>query len=155
MFDFLSGPGFLGTRAGFKVDATLVLIIIASLMLTIGWRLAVSKKYKAHRWVQTGAATLNAIVVLSTMISIFIAYVLPDIPSKLNNGTFAVTTLHAFIGAIGLLLGIYTVLRANKLVPKFLQFKNYKLFMRTSYTIYMLATLLGVLVYLIVYTGHA
>lgn len=155
MFDFLSGPGFLGTRAGFKVDATLVLIIIASLLLTVGWRLAVNKKFKTHRWVQTSAAILNAIVVLSTMISIFIAYVLPGIPGQLNNGTFAVTTLHAFIGVIGLSFGIYIVLRVNKLVPKYLQFKNYKLFMRTSYALYMLSTLLGVLVYLMVYTGRA
>jgi uncharacterized membrane protein YozB (DUF420 family) len=43
------------------------------------------------------------------------------------------------------------VLRANKLVPKRLRFKNYKRFMRTSYALYMLATLLGVVVYLEVY----
>jgi hypothetical protein len=40
------------------------------------------------------------------------------------------------------------VLRANGLVPKPLQFSNYRLFMRTSYALYMLATVLGVLVYM-------
>jgi uncharacterized membrane protein YozB (DUF420 family) len=62
-----------------------------------------------------------------------------------------VTTIHSIIGAIGLLLGIFVVLRANKLVPKAVRFSNYKGFMRTSYAIYMLATLGGVFVYIIDY----
>ena len=57
----------------------------------------------------------------------------------------------AIWGVIYLLLGIFVVLRANKLVPKSLRFKKYKPFMRTSYALYMLATLLGGIVYLEVY----
>jgi uncharacterized membrane protein YozB (DUF420 family) len=52
---------------------------------------------------------------------------------------------------IGLLLGIFVVLRGNQLVPKSLRFKNYKPFMRTSYTLYMAATLLGVIVYFLAF----
>jgi len=51
------------------------------------------------------------------------------------------------VGATGLLMGIFVVLRANGLVPKSLRFKKYKPFMRTAYALYMTATLLGVLVY--------
>ena len=154
MFGFLNSRGFLGTTASFRVDITLVFILIASLLFTIGWRLALNKQFKVHRWTQTIAAILNAVVVLSTMISSFINYILPGIPSKLNEGSYAVTTIHALIGAIGLGLGIIVVLRGNELAPKSLRFENYKLFMRTSYVLYMLSTLMGVLVYLIVYTGH-
>jgi hypothetical protein len=53
------------------------------------------------------------------------------------------------------LLGLFIVLRANGLVPKALRFTNYKLFMRTSYGLYMLATLIGVIVYIAVYVGPA
>ena len=54
-------------------------------------------------------------------------------------------------GWLAPVLGVFIVLRANKLVPKALQFSNYKLFMRTSFVLYMLATLLGVIVYVVVY----
>jgi uncharacterized membrane protein YozB (DUF420 family) len=153
----LTGTGFLGTRAPLHSDLSLILILLSSILFTIGWRLAVRKKFKVHRWIQTGAAILNTLVVLIVMIASFIIYILPGIPSKLLEGTYGVTTVHAFIGALGLLLGVFVVLRANqvKFVPKRLRFKNYKLFMRTSYILYMLATLIGVIVYVAVYIGPA
>lgn len=153
----LTGTGFLGTRAPLHSDLSLILILLSAILFTIGWRLAVRKKFKIHRWIQTGAAILNTLVVLIVMIASFIIYILPGIPNKLLEGTYGVTTVHAFIGALGLLLGVFVVLRANqvKFVPKRLRFKNYKLFMRTSYYLYMLATLIGVIVYVAVYIGPA
>ncbi len=151
MGSFLDQLGFLGTKAPMRSDITLVLILITAILFTIGWRLAVNKKYEAHRWVQTTAATLNAIVVLVAMVNVFIVYIIPGIPGKLLQGSYGATTLHGLVGAIGLVLGVFIVLRANNLVPQSLRFKNYKLFMRTSYIIYMLATLLGVVVYVMAY----
>jgi uncharacterized membrane protein YozB (DUF420 family) len=151
MNNFLNAPGFLGTHATFRSDATLVLVLVTAALFTIGWRMAVQKRYQAHRWVQTIAACLNAIVVLSTMISSFMINILPGIPGKLNQGSYAVTTLHGLAGMIGLVLGIFVVLRGNELVPKGLRFTNYKLIMRTSYALYMLVTLMGVVVYVIVF----
>jgi uncharacterized membrane protein YozB (DUF420 family) len=151
MKDILQGPGFLGTHATFRPDATLVLILITAVLFTIGWQLAVRKRYAAHRWVQTSAASLNAIVVLSVMISSFLTYILPGIPGKLLEGSYGVTTVHALVGMIGLVLGVFVVLRGNELVPKGLRFTNYKLFMRTSYALYMVATFIGVVVYVVVY----
>jgi uncharacterized membrane protein YozB (DUF420 family) len=85
------------------------------------------------------------------MIGSFLIHILPGIPAKLNQGDYAVTTVHALVGLVGMVLGIFIVLRGNNLVPKALRFKNYKFFMRTSYDLYMLATLLGVIVYITVY----
>jgi uncharacterized membrane protein YozB (DUF420 family) len=147
----LNGPGFLGTNAPFRIDVTLVLILVSAVLFTIGWRLAVRKRYEAHRWVQTSAVILSTIVILITMISSFVIHILPGIPGKLNQGDYALTTVHAIVGTVGMLLGVFIVLRANKLVPKALRFRNYKLYMRTSYVIYMLATFLGVIVYITVY----
>ena len=151
----LTGPGFLGTRAPLHSDLSLILILLSAILFTIGWRLAVRKKFKTHRWIQTSAAILNTIVVLVVMIASFIIYILPGIPGKLLEGTYGVTTIHTCIGAMGLLLGVFVVLRANGLMPKRLRFKNYKLFMRTSYALYMAATLVGLIVYVAVYTGPA
>jgi len=151
MNDLLNGPEFLGTHATFRSDATLILILITAVLFTIGWRLAVQKRYQAHRWVQTITVSLNAIVILSTMISSFMINILPGIPSKLNQGSYAVTKMHGLAGLIGLVLGVFVVLRGNELVPKGLRFANYKLFMRTSYALYSLVTLLGVVVYAVVF----
>ena len=147
MKNILNTPGFLGTHASLVSDLTLVLIVFTAVLFSIGWQLARHKHYEIHRWVQTVAASINAIVVLIVMIRSFIVHILPGIPGKLLQGDYAVTTLHAVVGAIGLLLGVFVVLRGNKLVPKALRFRNYKPFMRTSYSLYMLATLIGVIVY--------
>jgi uncharacterized membrane protein YozB (DUF420 family) len=151
MANWLDQLGFLGTKAPMRSDITLVLILITAISFTLGWRLAVKKQYEVHRWVQTITAMLNACVVVLAMISVYIVYILPGIPAKLLQGDYAVSTIHAIVGGIGLLLGIFVVLRANRLVPRCLRFKNYKLFMRTSYALYMLATALGVAVYSLVY----
>ncbi len=50
-----------------------------------------------------------------------------------------------------MLLGVFIVLRANGLMPPPLRFRNYKLFMRTAYVLYMLAWALGTSVYLRAY----
>jgi uncharacterized membrane protein YozB (DUF420 family) len=147
----LTAPGFLGTNAPFRSDVTLLLILVTAVLFTIGWRLARRKRYKAHRRIQTSAVILNTFAVLFTMVSSFWIHILPGIPSKLGEGDYAVTTIHALVGTVGLVLGVFIVLRGNNLVPKALRFKNYKLFMRTSYAIYMLATLLGVFVYILVF----
>jgi len=151
MKDVFSRSGFLGTHAPFISDLTLILIVLTAILFTIGWQLARQKRFKAHRWVQTTSASINAVVVLSVMVNSFVLHILPGIPAKLLVGDYAVTTIHALVGMTGLLLGILVVLRANKLVPKRLRFKNYKRFMRTSYWLYMAATLLGLMVYLEVY----
>jgi uncharacterized membrane protein YozB (DUF420 family) len=132
-------------------DVSLILILLTASMFTVGWQLARHRHYEVHRWVQTSAATLNAIVVLGVMVTSYVTHILPGIPAKLLEGDYGVTTIHAGVGTIGLLLGAFVVLRANELAPRALHFRNYKLFMRTSYAIYMLATLLGVIVYVLAF----
>jgi uncharacterized membrane protein YozB (DUF420 family) len=149
--NLLEAPGFLGTKATIRSDLTLVLTLITALMFTIGWQLAVHKRYEAHRWVQTIAAVLNAAVVLISMVSSFVIYILPGLPTKLMEGSYGLTTLHALIGAAGLVFGLFVMLRGNDLVPRRLRFSNYKLFMRAAYALYMVSTLGGVILYVIVF----
>ena len=148
MTDLLHRPGFLGTNANFAADMTLVLILIVATLLTIGFYMARQKRYEVHRWIQTSAATLNAILVLWLMILPFRDFVIRDQGGPRPTIFYAITIAHALIGAIAFPFGMFVVLRANKLVPKALRFENYKLFMRTAYSLYMLATLAGVFVYI-------
>lgn len=149
--DFYLLPGFLGTRATFGADLALILVLLSSTMFTVGWQLAVHKHYEIHRWVQTSAAIINSSAVLVIMVGSFWGFVLPTLPAKIGETVTQVTTVHAIIGAVTFLLGVFVVLRANKLVPRAWRFQNYKLFMRTSYSLYMLTTLIGIAVYLLTY----
>jgi hypothetical protein len=79
--------------------------------------------------------------------------VAPGIPGKFDQGFYAVASLHGLIGFAALAFGLFVALRGNELVPRALKFSNYKLFMRISYGLYMLATLLGIWVYLTWYAG--
>jgi uncharacterized membrane protein YozB (DUF420 family) len=120
-------------------------------MFTIGRQLARNGQFDAHRWVQTAAVIINSIVVLGVMVSSYITHILPGIPGKLLEGDYAITTIHAIIGLCGLLLGVFIVLRGNGLVPEGMKFKNYRLFMRTAYALYMTATVLGTIVYVLAF----
>ncbi|MEI8132212.1 MAG: DUF420 domain-containing protein [Leptolinea sp.] len=142
-------PGFLGTKAHFLSDLTLVFIILSAILLSVGVWLAIRKQYEIHRWVQTVAVILNASVILGVMIGSFRGYYLPKIATNLSDVPIAVTTVHAIIGVFGFLFGTFVMLRGNNLVPKRLRFSNYKLFMRISYVLYMIASLSGVIVYLV------
>jgi len=153
VFDLLQGAGFLGGNGTLGADISLVVSLLAAVLFTIGWRLAARKRFEAHRWVQTAAACLNAVLVLVWMIRSFVIYILPGIPGSFGHGSYAVSTVHAVVGALGMVLGLFVVLRGNELVPRGLRFSNYKLFMRSSYVLYMLGTLTGVIVYYVVYVG--
>ncbi len=151
MKDFLTSPGFLGTKATLRSDLTLVLILLSAALFTIGFILARRKHYTAHRWVQSVAVIVSAIVVVISMVTSYVVHILPGIPSKLGQGDYAVTSVHAVVGMISLLYGIYVALVGNDLLPKGWQFSNYRPYMRWAYVLYMLSTLGGIMVYIIVF----
>jgi uncharacterized membrane protein YozB (DUF420 family) len=132
-------------------DLSLILILVSAILFTVAWRLAVRKKIKTHCRIQASATILNTITVLVVMVPSFILNTIPRIPAILNEGTVALTTVHAIFGTLSVLLGIFVVLRAYRLVPKALRFKKYKPWMRISYTLYMLSTINGVILYILTY----
>jgi uncharacterized membrane protein YozB (DUF420 family) len=120
-------------------------------MLTIGWRLAVGHRYEAHRWVQTAAVCLNALLVIVWMIRSFWVNVRPGFPSDLGHGPYLLAIVHIVVGVIGFVLGVFLVLRGNEIVRSGLTRDRFKPAMRVSYTVYMLGTLLGVVLYVVTY----
>ena len=154
MVELLHQPGFLGTSANFAADMTLVLSLLVAAALTAGFVLARRGQYGAHRVVQTAAAGTNAVLVLWLMVLPFRDFIAPGVPQRLGERFYGVTTLHALVGGCALVFGLYVVLRANGLMPKPLRFRNYKVFMRVSYTLYIAATLIGIAVYLTWFVGN-
>jgi len=139
--------GFLGTNASLAADISLLVGIVVALLLTLGVIMAVRRRYTTHRWIQTTAVALNIIQVLAIMAGSFRRSAEPGIPERLGQPYYLVATVHAAIGSLALLFGAFVALRGNELVPRILKFNNYKLWMRSAYGLYMLATLLGVGVY--------
>ena len=167
MTELLHMPGFLGTAANFAADMTLTLMVLAGLIFTFGAYLAkkaqgIERRYKKgdsefaqagklfrrHRWVQTTGGVLTTLLALWLMILPYRDFVLPGVPSNVGQSFYLITTLHALVGLFAFVLGNFVVLRGNKLVPKALQFSNYKPWMRAAYVLYMATILLGIAVYL-------
>jgi uncharacterized membrane protein YozB (DUF420 family) len=151
MYSFFEGDGFLTAKSTLGADISLLVMIVAAVMLTVGVVLAKRDEIQAHRWVQTSAATLNALLVLVWMIRSFWLYIRPGLPGELGKATYSVTTVHAVVGALGLLLGAFVVLQGNEVLPKSWRATDFKLFMRIAYVLYMLGTVLGIAVYVVVY----
>jgi uncharacterized membrane protein YozB (DUF420 family) len=147
----MHGPGFLGTTAALGADLALVGSLIVALVFTVGAWLALQGRYEAHRWVQTAGAALNALLVFGLMIPSLLA-VDPSENVELPASAFLYMTGHEAVGAAALVFGLFVVLRGNGLMPARLRFKNYKPYMRWAYGLYMAATLIGVAVYLVLYT---
>lgn len=155
MTELLHRPGFLGTSANWAADVTLLASALVALLLTIGVVLAVRGQYGAHRVFQTSAATINAILVLWLMVLPYRDFVAPAAnPAGLPLSAIATTRIHAAVGAAALVFGLFVTLRANGLMPKSLRFNNYKAFMRVSYALYMLASLIGLFVYITWFVGN-
>ncbi len=91
---------------------------------------------------------LNLLVIASIMLPSFWREVVPGLPCRLGNSYYFVPTLHATLGGMAQLLGLYIVLRAGtNLLPRALCFQNYKLWMRTELVLWWVVILLGIATY--------
>lgn len=148
MTELLHQDGFLGTGANWAADVTLLLMLVGAAVFSYGFYLARQGRYDTHRWVQTGGAVFNLIMVGWMMLLPYRDFIVRDQGGPRTGIFYSVTIAHAVLGAAAIVFGWFVVLRGNKLMPiKALQFNNYKPFMRWAYGLYMGATVLGVLVY--------
>jgi uncharacterized membrane protein YozB (DUF420 family) len=146
-------PGFLGTSAPLGADVALVIEVAMALALLLGMLLARRRHYRAHAWCQSAVVLLNVVVIGQFMAPSFRSQVAPKIPARLGRPFYALATVHAALGCIAELLGVYIVLAAGtNILPKKLSLVHYKRWMRTALLIWWLALLLGVATYACWYT---
>jgi uncharacterized membrane protein YozB (DUF420 family) len=119
--------------------------------MTYGAYLAIKGRYEAHRWVQTGAAVVNVFLIFGLMIPALLA-VTPEENVELPTSAFVAMPAHEIVGTVALVFGLFVVLRGNNLVPARFKFQNYKPYMRAAYALYMAATVVGIIVYVLLYT---
>jgi plastocyanin/uncharacterized membrane protein YozB (DUF420 family) len=137
--------GFLGTDATFLADLNLLVQIGMGVALLYGMWLARRKRFKEHKYCQSAVMLLNLVMIALIMAPSFHKQVEPQIPAKLGDSYYAVATVHAVLGTLAELLGLYIVLvAATKILPKGLRFKRYKPWMRTALALWWIVILLGV-----------
>ena len=144
--------GFLGTGATFYADLNLVIQILMGLALLAGMFLARSKQFEAHKYCQSSVMLLNLVMIALIMLPSFRRQVAPQIPARLNDSYYAVAAIHAGLGTLAELLGLYIVLvAATNLIPERFRFERYKPWMRTELTLWWVVVLLGLGTYYIWY----
>ncbi len=137
--------GFLGTNASFLADLNLLVQIGMGIALLYGMRLARKKRFKEHKYCQTAVMILNLVMIFLIMAPSFHRQVQPQIPSRLGDAYYGVSAIHAGLGTLAEVLGIYIVLvAATKILPRALRFKRFKRWMRFELALWWIVILLGV-----------
>jgi len=148
--------GFLGTGATLRADLNLVVQLTMGLALLVGMLLARRKQFRAHKYCQSSVMLLNLVMIFLIMTPSFHKQVEPQVPDGLNESYYLVPYVHAILGTIAEVLGIYIVLvAATKIVPTRLRFKRYKPWMRAELALWWVVVLIGVCTYYVWYIRPA
>ena len=145
MLAFFPLKGFLGTGAPFGADLNLVVQLIMGVALIAGALLAKQKHYTAHGICQATVLLLNLLMIGSVMWPSFQQQVRPALTKVFHRWYYAVATIHAALGITVELLGLYIVIVAGtNVLPHWLQFKQWKLWMRTELALWAIVLASGV-----------
>lgn len=145
MAAFLPIRGLLGTGGTFEADLNLVLQFLMGGALVAGALLARRKRYTAHGICQTTVLLLNLGIIGLVMWPSFQQQVAPALPKGLHKWYYAAATIHALLGSMAELVGLYIVMVAGtRVLPQALRFKNWKRWMRAELILWSVVLLAGV-----------
>jgi len=102
--------GFLGTGATIQADLNLTIQILMGIALLAGMIHARHRCYRAHAVCQGSVILLNLVMIAFLMLPSFELGVVPELKVKFSESYYFIPTLHASLGGIAELLGIYIVL---------------------------------------------
>ena len=140
----ISNTGFLGSGAPFSADLNLVVQVTMGGALIAGMWLAKKRCYKAHAVCQTGVLLLNLGMIGLVMWPSFQQQVRPASAKAFHKWYYQAAIIHAVLGTIAEVLGIYIVAVAGtKIIPRRLRFTNWKLWMRTELVLWMIVLMSG------------
>jgi uncharacterized membrane protein YozB (DUF420 family) len=142
---FLPAAGFLGSGATFEADLNLVVQLVMGVALIAGAGLAKQKRYKAHAICQTTVMLLNLLMIGLVMGPSFQQQVRPALSKVRHTSYYEAATIHAGLGIVAELLGLYIVIVAGtNVLPQWLRFKHWKWWMRTELALWAMVLLTGV-----------
>ena len=144
MLAFFPMKGFLGTDAPFGADLNLVVQLIMGVALITGAVLAKQKHYTAHGICQTTVLLLNLLMIGSVMWPSFQQQVKPALSKVFHKWYYEAATIHALLGITVELLGLYIVIVAGtNVLPQWLRFKHWKVWMRAEIILWEIVLLSG------------
>ena len=144
-------PGFVGPGA-LIADLNLVLEVLLLLGLTFGAWLARRGNIEAHRINQTIWVLVNAALVAFIMIS-SMQDAKPESLAGFAEPRIWVTWVHATIGTLTLMGGLWLILQMNDVLPKAVHITWWKNLMRCTLAGYWIVALLGLWIYRLWYAG--
>jgi uncharacterized membrane protein YozB (DUF420 family) len=140
--------GFLGTGATFAADLNLVVQLIMGTALIAGAALAKCKRYRAHGICQTTVLLLNLLMIGLVMGPSFNKQVAPRMSKAFHKWYFVVALVHGVLGIAAEILGLYIVIvAATNILPRWLRFNHWKLWMRTELMLWTIVLLSGLATY--------
>ena len=144
--------GFLGTAAPWIVDVTLLLEMAIGVGLLAGALLARTGRHRVHAACQSILVLLNLMVIVLTMLPSFHRQVLPKLPGRIGKPYYALAAMHAALGGIAELGGLYILLAAGTTVlPKKFRIRRYKFWMRGVLLLWWIVLPLGLATYALWY----
>jgi uncharacterized membrane protein YozB (DUF420 family) len=148
MFFSLPVKGFLGTGATFEADVNLLVQLAMGAVLVAGVVLARQRRYRAHGICQTTVLLLNLLMIGLVMWPSFRQQVSPKFPKVPHKLYYAAAMAHAALGMAAELLGLYIVLVAGtSVLPAWLRFTNWKLWMRAEFVFWLVVVISGMATY--------
>jgi uncharacterized membrane protein YozB (DUF420 family) len=144
-------PGVFGTRANLFSDINLTAQLVLLVGLSVGAVFARRGNISTHQYNQTTWVLINIVLTIFIMVISFSENILPGIPANLRQAHAAISTVHASLGLVTILCGVYLLLRMNKLIPKKYRIRWWQNLMRVTLGLYWLVGLLGVVTYYIWY----
>lgn len=149
----LAGQGFLGTAAPFVADLTLIIEFAMGITLIAGAVLARRQHYRAHASCQSAVVLLNLALIAASMAPAFRSQVAPRIPGRLGRSYYALATVHAALGTVAELLGLFILVAAwmdfslGDRLPQRLRLQRYRPWMRTALALWWAVLLVGIATY--------
>jgi uncharacterized membrane protein YozB (DUF420 family) len=120
--------------------------------LLAGGLLAKQKRYTAHGICQTAVLLLNLLMIALVMWPSFHQQVGPVFPRMFRKRYYTVATIHAALGMVAEILGLYIIMVAGtNILPQQLCFKRWKLWMRAELILWSIVLLSGVGTYYVWY----
>jgi plastocyanin/uncharacterized membrane protein YozB (DUF420 family) len=148
--------GFLHTGATFTADLNLLVQAGMGVALLAGARLARLRRFRAHGRCQATVLLLNLVMISLVMAPSFRSQVSPNLQKAGGDLYYALPALHAALGTIAELLGLYVVLVATgaPVVPVRFRFTDYRRWMRTTLVLWWIVLALGTGLYFVWYRGE-
>ena len=145
--------GFLHTGATFAADLNLLIQVAMGVALLAGMRLAKLRRFRAHARCQTAVMLLNLVMIGLVMAPSFQQQVSPNLGKTTHDMYYAFPAVHATLGSIAELLGLYVVVVATglRIVPARWRFHNYRAWMRATLFLWWIVIALGLGTYVVWY----